>query len=125
MDFSTNCDPTQRMMATKSTSRSNIKNRAAMPPDGMSQFSTVPFSAQLYPNPATRMVNVVVTGADRNYSISISDVLGQVVLTKSLKATNGAKSKVELGLNGLAPGVYFVTVQLENNVRKVMKLQVE
>lgn len=125
MDFSTSCDPTQRIMLNRSTSRSNIKNRAAMPPDALAHLGSMPFSVQVFPNPASRVVNVVVTGADRNYSISIADVLGQVVLTKSMKATNGGKIKVEVGLSGLAPGVYFVTVQLENNLRKVMKLQVE
>jgi hypothetical protein len=58
----------------------------------------------LYPNPATDVVTVQVTGSTAGLPVQVSDLLGRVVRTATLPASG------QLSLRGLPSGTYLLTV---------------
>ncbi len=66
---------------------------------------------EVYPNPATDVLTIMLPG---NYSgkakVGISNMLGEV-FTGSMVAHNG---KIDLDVNDLASGVYFVSVMVDD-----------
>lgn len=124
MEFSTNCDPTQRIMLSKNTSRSNIKNRSAMLPDNIiPQFESAN-SVLVYPNPAKNKVQIAIAGTDKEYEVSLLNPLGQKIISTEVTNSNGSNISTELSLKSIAPGIYFVLIEGESG-RKVLKLKVE
>jgi hypothetical protein len=68
----------------------------------------------VYPNPAHNTATLILPQALRGTSastIQLLNILGQVVLTKTLAA--GGAPTVELLLNGIAPGIYTVRASTE------------
>jgi len=85
----------------------NFKVETAL---GNSDFDNASFTA--YPNPVKNMLNL-------NYVQDISDVsvfnlLGQQVITKTLNATSG-----QIDMSGLATGTYFVKVNTVNGTKTI------
>lgn len=69
----------------------------------------------IYPDPATDHINI--SSATFDYSsVTISNALGQVVLTQKLVA-----KETTLNTSNLAPGVYYLLLQ-GNNTRKMQKV---
>ncbi len=125
MNFSTDCNKDARVMAIKSTSRSNIKNRAAMAPDAIGATEGDEFSAMLFPNPAKGLAYVALYGHEKNYTIRMTDLLGQEIFRSDVKAKVADKTTIELPLEQMAPGIYFVTIENDKHIRKTLKLKVE
>jgi hypothetical protein len=70
---------------------------------------------KLYPNPANGLVKLQPgIGMKGNAAIEITNVLGQVVLRKTVKSQEG--ETMELNLSGNAPGVYVVRVKTPEKV---------
>ena len=66
----------------------------------------------VYPNPTDNDVTINWTGLIHNETIlTITDISGRIVLTKSLEATNSPV--IELNINDLVSGSYFLF--LSNN----------
>ncbi|MBC7553505.1 MAG: T9SS type A sorting domain-containing protein [Taibaiella sp.] len=66
---------------------------------------------EVYPNPANTSVTVPFTVAqDANATVTLSNVIGQVIKTTSVAATAGSAAKVNFSTSDLANGVYTVTV---------------
>lgn len=66
-------------------------------------------SSTSFPSPASEYVNIKFARKEQaNVSISICNLLGQVVATKDLKNTNG--ETVAFSTDNLPPGVYFYTI---------------
>jgi hypothetical protein len=64
----------------------------------------------IYPNPASSDLTIAVEGVEGNsLNIEISNVAGQVVLTRQLNDFNGS-AKENVDINGLKEGVYFVKI---------------
>lgn len=124
MQFTTSCDPTQKIMLSKSTSRSNIKNRTAMGPDYVNDI-TADNWVRVFPNPAKGNVNVEIAGVDKDYSIVLTDLLGQNLWSKEIKPINSVRTKTEIPLLNIAPGIYFVSVESAEFGKRVTKLKVE
>ena len=118
-----NCNPSFRTMLSKNTSRSNIKNRAAMLPDAV-QNAPKSDLLVMYPNPAKEQVNLVFNSIPKNTIIKITDVLGQVVFTKLIETTTSSKTIVPVLLQYIHAGIYVVTIQNENLFQSI-KLNVE
>jgi Zn-dependent metalloprotease len=64
----------------------------------------------VFPNPAQKQVNVSFTATEAgNQTVSVSDLMGRVIMTKSFKVEEGQNS-VTLPLEQLRSGLYFVQV---------------
>jgi hypothetical protein len=77
----------------------------------------------VYPNPVTEILNVSIDGpAVDNYQIKLSDMTGRVIMTTNVET---ATAIVPLQLNGLANGMYQVTVSgsVETRTFKIQKYQ--
>jgi hypothetical protein len=71
-----------------------------------------------YPNPAHEQIEVTFkTNEGGNYTISVTDVLGRTVIEETDKASAGDNSQI-LHIEGLAKGVYMITLQKGNEVYK-------
>ncbi|HRH61774.1 MAG TPA: GEVED domain-containing protein [Bacteroidia bacterium] len=125
MEFSTTCDPTQRIMLSKNTSRSNIKNRAAMLPDNIIPEFENENSVVVYPNPAKNLVHISIAGTSKEYQLSLISIVGQKIISTEVMNSNGYSTTTDLSLKSVAPGIYFVLIESENGFSKVMKLKVE
>ena len=123
MVFSTTCFPSQRNATAYTASRSNV-----------GQFNTFVIDATLlnysdegikiYPNPAKEKVTIILNGKQEKGTIKITDVLGQTLLTKELKANNEIKTKIEIPLTTMNPGIYFITLE-DLTQRHVFKLNIQ
>ena len=69
---------------------------------------------QLYPNPATRNVNLNVEATTAGtQTVRVTDLLGNTVITRNFPVESG-NNQLQLDLAGLSPGVYFVTLIADN-----------
>jgi hypothetical protein len=76
-----------------------------------------------YPNPASDFVTVSLKDSANSIStISVYDVLGKMILQKT---ANDAVTTDTVDLSSVNPGIYFIEVQTENNVKVVKKLLVK
>lgn len=66
----------------------------------------------VYPNPATDVVNVDFNASNKNYTVSIIDVAGKVISTTDYSNLNGAQS-IQVPVAGLTAGSYIVAVATE------------
>ena len=64
----------------------------------------------MYPNPASNVVSISLDNSSENISIIIYDQLGRRVLNKDFENVN---NKVQISLNELNKGVYYVQVVSE------------
>jgi len=69
----------------------------------------------LYPNPAKDNVSITFSAEVKTGTVKLINAIGQVILTKEVKNA----SSVEINLNAMNKGVYFV--QIENNGEKAVK----
>ena len=80
---------------------------------------------QLYPNPISSNNNAtiqILTGEEGPATIEVIDVLGRRLQSQLVKVAPG-ENTFALETNGLASGVYFVTVRL-GTYYEVIKLEV-
>src|SRR6218665_1048323 len=70
---------------------------------------------QVYPNPASDVVNIDFTGNGNDYTVAIVDVTGRQLVTKVITSVEGAQS-IELPVSGLASGNYIVTLNTVGGV---------
>lgn len=69
-----------------------------------------------YPNPAIGNLNVdFMSNAGNLAEISLVNLVGQQVVTNSVHTTTGANNTT-LSLDGVAPGMYFIQLELDNEV---------
>ncbi len=64
---------------------------------------------QIYPNPATDVVNVSFEALNSDYVVSLVDLTGRVLMSNEYKALNGAQV-IEMPVSGLAKGNYLVKI---------------
>jgi photosystem II stability/assembly factor-like uncharacterized protein len=70
---------------------------------------------KVYPNPASSMVTISAANAD-SYKLSVTDITGKVVMTKSL---NGIENTLDI--SSLSTGAYFFELSSEN-IKDVVKI---
>jgi hypothetical protein len=76
-----------------------------------------------YPNPASDFVTISIKDSTNSIStISVYDVLGKMILQKT---ANDPVTTDTVDLSSVNPGIYFIEVQTENNVKVVKKLLVK
>jgi hypothetical protein len=65
--------------------------------------------ASIYPNPASNTVSVVYKAAENDQPLlEVTNMLGEIVLTKSLSA---AETTADVDVKALAPGMYFFRIR--------------
>jgi hypothetical protein len=74
----------------------------------------------IYPNPASRQINIEIIGSENWNEILITDISGRVVLQTEVSVMNHISIPVE----GLSEGVYFVGLK-SDNTQKVQKLIIQ
>lgn len=70
---------------------------------------------EIYPNPASDVVNVKFDAKGGNYNVAITDLAGRTVATQSVENAEGAQT-VAVPVSGLAGGNYIVTIKTEGAV---------
>jgi len=71
----------------------------------------------IFPNPAQNTTTVLVNSVcSKPYSLSVSNMMGQVLQTQNGKLGYG-ENRIELNVNNFAPGVYFVNIKTDNATR--------
>ena len=66
----------------------------------------------IYPNPATNKINIVLANATENAFFQLTDVTGQIILSKSMIHI-AAGSNSEISLEGITSGVYFAKMMID------------
>ena len=81
-------------------------------------------TARVYPNPATDMLNIEVNASQASeMSISVYNIMGQMVMNQNVNLTTGINTK-PISISNLTSGVYFVTVKangFENTMKFIVK----
>jgi len=102
------------------TGSSNIITQGFQQPNdvytGLQSFVTSSLNAQVYPNPASNEINLVITSpvAD-NYTVQLVDLLGRVLeLPRTTEILNG-QSHYVFNIQQLPPSVYFITLHANSN----------
>lgn len=67
---------------------------------------------QIFPNPATNLINILMQSSDLNYNVNIFNTLGSLVF--ELKNQNLQEYK-EFGINQLSPGIYILKITDSEN----------
>lgn len=70
---------------------------------------------QLYPNPASTSLRVLLPAARTSTAVSASllNTLGQTIRTQRLNATAGQPTEAEMNVRGLAAGVYTLRLTVD------------
>ncbi len=81
--------------------------------------NTTILSAGIYPNPATNVASLQVTGYHGKVIVTITDMAGKVIKGKALLQNGKAMYSQQylLALNGLSAGMYIVTVKDDTNIK--------
>lgn len=84
------------------------------------EISSIGFDLEIYPNPATRLVNVVSDVPLNNAIVRIRDIEGRLLITRYGITGNSFKIDVE----SLAAGIYFIEIEMERQIfrEKCIKL---
>lgn len=78
----------------------------------------------IYPNPATDVLTVELSGQAPSAIASLVDLTGRVIIDGRIFTQNGSVARTQLHLQGLPTGVYLLRIQDGNRelVRRVTKL---
>lgn len=72
--------------------------------------------ANIYPNPASGSTNIGLNLKKAgNVTITVTNLIGQTILTQQAGTMDAGQNKYELNLNGIKTGVYFVTVSVNGS----------
>lgn len=77
---------------------------------GISEAATI--GMEVFPNPATDVVNVKFDAQGGTYTVSLTDLSGRSVAAPVVSSTTGVQ-QIALPVNGLASGNYLVTIATE------------
>jgi PKD-like domain/Secretion system C-terminal sorting domain len=113
MNFNTNCDPTQRILLNKSTSRSNIKNRAAMGPDAIKENDAFDFSVAIYPNPSNGNITVNMLHSTANSTLQLFNMVGEEVWQEKVMEVKSGDILV-IPTAELPRGIYTLKISGKN-----------
>ena len=74
-------------------------------------------SFTIYPNPASKTFNAVITSADANQSasLSVTDISGRVLVSKTIALQKGTQT-ISTDVNQLSAGIYFVNLYQDGKV---------
>jgi hypothetical protein len=109
------CNPSARVATNYNSSRSNIVN---VLPTGINGYYEMAESISVMPNPFSDELTISIGKiSSKNYTLLLTDVLGNVIVRKT--DNNPVQ---QLSLSELATGVYYLTIVDENNNRFTKKM---
>jgi hypothetical protein len=111
------CNPTRSII---NTSRSNIKTQAAAGTGNVGIEQVMVLTAEVYPNPANGILNIVSPFAGNKTSIEVYDALG-----KMIQSFNVNTNKFQIALHGWSEGIYFFRISDNGMVKAKGKFQVQ
>ncbi len=76
------------------------------------------FEYEVYPNPATSQLNILLQGIESETSIDLLNMNGEIIFTRKINKSGN----IQLDVNGFAKGIYFIKVSnsIQADVRKVV-----
>ncbi|WP_339841016.1 T9SS type A sorting domain-containing protein, partial [uncultured Maribacter sp.] len=82
---------------------------------------------EVYPNPATTFVNIVLKGGinTRLESIVIYDIAGRLIRKNHVNELNQVGDGYQLDVSTMAPGIYMVNVNNNTNMSYMEKIIIE
>jgi len=115
--YSSDCNPNLRVMANRSTSRSNVANRAAMPFDSLlteigKLAEEIKFSIQ--PNPAHENIILTFKETKKHIELELLNMLGEKVYFESFSDIE-VNSKRTIYTESLPRGVYLLKLSSKGN----------
>lgn len=121
--YYSSCDPNSRMLLNRSTSRSNIKNKIAMPIDSaLLAIANPSFESifTIYPNPSHGIITIDFIKVANEYHVELVDIVGNKVAIEQ-HVQNKAENRIQIRTEGLAKGIYFIRV-FNTNVSSIRKI---
>ncbi len=120
MVYESNCTASLRTMASRSTSRSNIKNKIALFDSssvGISLQQIQNLTPFIYPNPAKEKLNIRNLDSNTKYQISLYNSLGELIANSE----SFGKIQAELRIESFTKGIYFIQISsgINNTTRKI------
>ena len=87
------------------------------PPENVEQLLANEIDLAIFPNPATSVATVSFSlEAGRNVSVNLFSVTGGMIGNVYEGISTAGKNTVRLNTAGYTPGVYFVELQIDNQV---------
>ncbi len=84
-------------------------------PNSITENTNVAIDISIFPNPASDHATIILDlAAEGTYTLTMYDILGQELQTKKFVFTKGS-NQIELPLNAIKNGYYFVNIQNEHN----------
>ncbi len=90
----------------------NAKEFVLNPSAGITSVSKDEFKLNVYPNPASDLINVSFEAKNNDYVVNVSDLTGRTVISNNYSNLSGAQS-ITVPVNELLAGTYLVTVSTE------------
>lgn len=99
---------------------SNLIKTGLLTPTGIRETAVTAISVAVYPNPSLGEFNLHIENEKQtNYTVTVSDILGKIISTQSIRVNGNENSIVDLRQE--PAGIYFLNVATEG-AQKVMKL---
>jgi hypothetical protein len=101
----------------------NLIKTGILSPVGIRETNEPTFSSTIYPNPSREIFTLhLENNKPTSYSITVSDILGKIILTQTTPVTG--EYSTPLDLSAQAPGVYILSLS-SCDERKMIKLMKE
>jgi photosystem II stability/assembly factor-like uncharacterized protein len=92
-------------------------------PLGITKANYAPLATNVYPNPSTGIINLVLPVAKKGLEITVTDVLGKVVYNQNVTTVTTGEN-ISINLQGQAKGVYMLNI-LGNGEKASKKIIIE
>ena len=80
---------------------------------------------EAYPNPTSGKVKIAFNSLiSARYSLKVVDVIGKILVNRDLTAVEG-QNEMDINLENVAKGLYFISLQQENGESETLRLVVE
>jgi PKD repeat protein len=89
--------------------------------DELNESNSLEFN--VYPNPSKGLFNIKLNSKDLSSTITVMNLLGEVILTKDLVQTANGNFESQIDLSNYPNGIYLIDMSTENQtvVRKISK----
>lgn len=126
LKYFSDCNANLRTLTSRSTTRSNIRNRVGLLQDpsdvGINPIMDFENNIKIYPNPAIDNITIEIAAGESNCAVSLLTLMGQTVAKKEISKSK-YNSKTELSIKSLNKGIYILMIQ-NNEYRCYRKIKI-